>query len=234
VTYSPDEEHLRDRLHVATPVGEAWRCLRCGDYTVGAPGGSGPAERGPVMVRGAVLRELVGVRLLAVERAVRGLVLLAAAYGVWRVQDVGTSLSRVLTEDLPTFAPVATPVGDLFAGSAAVTTLADAAPGSVSWAGALLVAAAGLRFAEGAGLWFRRRWAAYVATVVGALGVLLEGYALSAGVRWGAVVALIAGLGVVGYLLYSQRLFGLRGGWRAIVRARRVEAMLEVVRAAGA
>ena len=42
VTYAPDESALRDRLHVATPAGEAWRCLRCGTYVHGEPDGRVP------------------------------------------------------------------------------------------------------------------------------------------------------------------------------------------------
>ncbi|MER7151186.1 DUF2127 domain-containing protein, partial [Streptomyces lydicus] len=39
-TYLPTEEHLRDRLRADTALGEAWRCLRCGDFVLGAPHGS--------------------------------------------------------------------------------------------------------------------------------------------------------------------------------------------------
>jgi hypothetical protein len=35
VTYVPDEPDLRARLIASTPLGEAWRCLRCGDYVLG-------------------------------------------------------------------------------------------------------------------------------------------------------------------------------------------------------
>lgn len=236
LTYSPDEEHLRDRLHVATPVGEAWRCLRCGDYTVGAPGGSGPAESGPLMVRGAVLREQLALRALAVERVVRSMVLLAAAYGVWRVQDVQTSLPKVFTEDLPELGPVATELADLFGGSAVLHLVESATPegtGRLPWVSLGLLAFALVRLTEGGGLWLGRRWAVYGAAVIGALSIPVEMFSLVSEVRWAALLALPVGAAIVGHLVYAHRLFGVRGGRRSIVRARRVEAMLEVVRAAG-
>ncbi|MGB8407743.1 MAG: DUF2127 domain-containing protein, partial [Mycobacterium sp.] len=46
-TFAPDEPELRARLFVDTPVGEAWRCLRCEAFVVGPPAGSGPAESAP-------------------------------------------------------------------------------------------------------------------------------------------------------------------------------------------
>jgi hypothetical protein len=36
ITYAPDEEALADRLSGKTGLGEVWRCLRCGEFTLGA------------------------------------------------------------------------------------------------------------------------------------------------------------------------------------------------------
>ena len=52
----------------STPLGEAWRCLRCGCYVLGEPHGSGPAEDAPVLLRGKALRSAFILRLLAIER----------------------------------------------------------------------------------------------------------------------------------------------------------------------
>ncbi|MGW1667031.1 DUF2127 domain-containing protein, partial [Streptomyces microflavus] len=58
-TYAPDEPALRDRLHASTPVGEAWRCLRCGDYVLGEVKGRGPAGDAPTVMRGRALRDVL-------------------------------------------------------------------------------------------------------------------------------------------------------------------------------
>jgi len=41
VTYAPSEPEFRAKLEADTPLGDAWRCLRCGNYVLGDPHGSG-------------------------------------------------------------------------------------------------------------------------------------------------------------------------------------------------
>src|SRR4051794_10817310 len=77
ITYAPDEAELAAQLRAETPRGAAWRCLRCGDWVAGEPHGGGPADEAPVPARGKALRQLTILRVLAVERVVRGLVLIA-------------------------------------------------------------------------------------------------------------------------------------------------------------
>src|SRR4051795_10035349 len=100
-TYAPDEPELRDRLQVTTAAGQAWRCLRCGDFVAGPPrgsgpagdaavtprrgglaGGRGPADDAPIVLRGGALRDAFVLRLLAVERGLRGVLLLVLAYAL--------------------------------------------------------------------------------------------------------------------------------------------------------
>ena len=92
ITYAPDEADLAGRLRSRTALGEAWRCLRCGDWVLGAPQGSGPADEAPVPPRGKALRQLTILRVLAVERVLRAIVLIAAAYGVYRFSSAQTAL----------------------------------------------------------------------------------------------------------------------------------------------
>ncbi len=43
VTYAPTEGLFAERLHAVTALGDAWRCLRCGDFALGEPlGRQGP------------------------------------------------------------------------------------------------------------------------------------------------------------------------------------------------
>src|SRR6478609_12209870 len=87
VTYAPTETDLADRLRAQTALGEAWRCLRCGTCVLGEPKASGPADQAPVPPRGKALRQLTILRILAVERVIRGVVLIAAGYGVYRFES---------------------------------------------------------------------------------------------------------------------------------------------------
>jgi hypothetical protein len=111
VTYRPDEPALADRLRAETAAGEAWRCLRCEAYVAGPPHGSGPAEDAPLVLRGRQLRDAVVLRLLAVERFVRGLLLVALAYGIHRFNGARDSLQRFFDSYLPTLTPLADKLG---------------------------------------------------------------------------------------------------------------------------
>ena len=75
VTYAPNEPELRDRLMVPTAGGTAWRCLRCGAFATGGPHGSGPAAAAPLVRRGKELRSELILRVFAVERFLRFLIL---------------------------------------------------------------------------------------------------------------------------------------------------------------
>ena len=89
VTYAPDEPQYRAKLEAATPLGDAWRCLRCGAYVLGEPHGSGPAEDAPVLLRGKTLRAAFILRALAIERWARGVLIALlgiAVFVIWSVR----------------------------------------------------------------------------------------------------------------------------------------------------
>ena len=75
VTYVPDEAELAGRLSGRTGAGTVWRCLRCGDFVLGAPKHRGPADQAPLVLRGKALRSAIILRLLALERVPRTLLL---------------------------------------------------------------------------------------------------------------------------------------------------------------
>jgi len=51
---------------------------------VGPPKASGPAGAAPIVLRGRALRDTFILRFLAADRFVRGSLLVALAYGIWR------------------------------------------------------------------------------------------------------------------------------------------------------
>jgi uncharacterized membrane protein (DUF2068 family) len=231
LTYSPDEMALRDSLHVTTPAGEAWRCLRCGDYAVGSPHRAGPAALAPLAVHGRGRLDQFLLRTLAAAHLGRGLLALTVAYAVWRFRDPLASLRWVLSEDLPELRSLV--VYDSSAVRAVAAAADHYAPG-LGWVAGMLGAYGLVMAAIGAGLWFARRGAAYVA-VSAALAFVPVGLATAGDdvSHAGVTAALLCdGLGVA-YLLVSARLFGIRGGGAAAVRERRKRAFAQVVRAAG-
>jgi uncharacterized membrane protein (DUF2068 family) len=235
VTYAPDEPALRTSLHVTTPQGEAWRCLRCGDYVIGEPKSAGPADRAPAVRRGKALRDMVILRLLSAERFVRGLVVLLGAYAVFSFRDNRGSVEKAFNEDLPAVESLAEKFHWDIANSSMINTIERIIQTD---RGTLTVVAFGLliygmlQMIECVGLWLLQRWGEYFAAVATSLGIPLEIYEIHEKVTWLRVGALLVNIGAVVYLVATKRLFGVRGG-KAAYEAERHEAnLLEVQEAA--
>ena len=232
VTYAPDEPQLRGRLSASTPLGEAWRCLRCGDYVLGPPHGRGLAADAPLVPRGKVLRDAVILRLLAAERFARGLLIAAAAYGVWRFRSAQSGLREVFERDLPLLRQLGVDLDQ----SKIVHWLRAAFAARSSVLALVTVGLAGyaaLQLTEGVGLWLLRRWGEYFAVVATSLFLPLEVYELVERVTWLRVSAFIVNVAAVVYLVYTKRLFGFRGGHAAYEAERHEASLLEVETSAG-
>jgi len=235
VTYRPDEAALAERLRADTAAGEAWRCLRCEDFVPGPPHGTGPAEDAPLVLRGNALKDALILRILAVERLGRGLLLLALAYGIYRFEGARNSLVMVFQQYLPLLRPIGDRLGVDLEDTGPVKLIEEALRARHS---TLLLVAAGVlaygapQLLEGTGLWLMRRWGEYVAMVGTSLFIPLEVYELVHTVTWLKVAALVLNLFAVVYLLWTKRLFGLRGGKEAFEAERHGQSLLEVERAA--
>jgi uncharacterized membrane protein (DUF2068 family) len=236
VTYVPDEESLRDRLHAETPVGTAWRCLRCGDFALGEPKGGGPAEGAPVVARGKALQDAIVLRVLAVERFVRAVLILFGAYLLYRFRASQNAAQRAFTENLPLIRPIADKLGYNLDDSAIVHTIRnviEARSSTLLWVAVGLAVYGILQVVEAAGLWLLKRWGEYFAVVATSLGIPVEVYELAERVTVVRIGALVINLAAVLYILLSKRLFGLRGGHAAYQAEREEASLLEVEVAAG-
>jgi uncharacterized membrane protein (DUF2068 family) len=234
-TYRPDEEALAGRLRADTAVGEAWRCLRCGAFVPGAPNGSGPADHAPLVLRGRALRDAFVLRLLAAERLVRGTLLVALAYGVHRFEGSQDALKKLFDAELPLLTPVGDRLGIDLQDSGPVHLIQKALAARhdtltlVVWA---ILAYGALQLLEGVGLWMLKRWGEYVAVVGTSLFIPVEVHELLDRVTVLRVLALVVNLFAVGYLLWTKRLFGLRGGRAAFEAERQSRSLIEVEQAA--
>ena len=234
-TYAPDEPELRARLHVETPSGEAWRCLRCEAFIVGPARGSGPADAAPEVPRGRLLRDRVLMRLLATERFLRGLLLFAAAYGVWRFRDVQQGWSQILQHDLPLLRPLAQQIGWNIDNSAllhSIEKLFRLNHSTLDWIALGLVAYGVLEVVEAVGLWMVKRWGEYFAVIATSIFLPLEIRDVIDKVTVFRVILLVINIAAVVWLLWSKRLFGLRGGAVAYHAEHSAESLLTVERAA--
>lgn len=235
VTYSPDEADLRGRLHVTTAVGDAWRCLRCADFVVGEPHGTGPATAAPLVLRGKALKDATILRVLAVERFGRGLLLLLLAYGVYRFKSSELSVRQTFDRALPAAKPLARVFNLDLDTSPTVERLRHvlaSRPHTLTLIAVALLAYASLQLLEGVGLFLLKRWGEYVAAIGTSIFLPLEVYEITHKVTVVRVVALLVNIAAVLYLVLSKRLFGVHGGRLAFEAERESESLLEVEQSA--
>jgi uncharacterized membrane protein (DUF2068 family) len=221
-----DAAELRagDQLFARETGGLRWyRCLRCDSWVVLTPPAQ-PARRYPpsreeitLPLRGRPLRDRYVLRLIAIERVLHFLVLSALAAAVLLFASNKAALNADFTRILRDLqgglgGPLVTSrqgvvhdLNRLFAVS--ITNL--------YLAGVAIAAYGALEGVEAIGLWLGRRWAEYLTFVSTTVFVPFEIYELTKSVTALKVLTLIINLAIVVYLLFSKRLFGLRGGGRA-------------------
>jgi uncharacterized membrane protein (DUF2068 family) len=234
-TYAPDEPELRERLHVTTPAGEAWRCLRCGTFVVGEASASGPADRAPEVPRGRLLRDRTIMRLLAAERVVRGAALFFVAFLIIRFRGREQELKDTFNNDVTVLRPVAEQLGWSMDDSKIVRGISrvfELSPATLTWITIGVIGYGTLQVVEAYGLWTISRWGEYLAVVATSIFLPWEIYEVTEKITVIRVGALIINIAAVLWLLWSKRLFGLRGGAPAYHREHSAESLLTVERAA--
>jgi uncharacterized membrane protein (DUF2068 family) len=216
----------QDELVVREPGdGLRWhRCVRCDAWVPllppAAPTRPHPPECDEIRLplRGRPLRDLYVLRLIAIDRIVHFVVLSALAVGV-----------VVFIADRAAIGPAFYRVVDAIQGGVGGLNgrgdrgiLGEAERAFTISSSTLWLIAAALAFyavlegVEAIGLWRRRRWAEYLTFVATSLLLVPEVYELLGTITPTKVIALVINLAVVAYLLVAKRLFGLRGGGRAV------------------
>lgn len=231
VTYAPTDSALRARLEASTPLGEAWRCLRCGTYVLGSPAGVGAAEDAPVLLRGKALRSAFILRFLAIERFVRGILILVLGIAVLQFKSSQVSVRQLFERDLSAAKPLFDQLGWNATDSGLIRAIEDALnakSSTLNLVAAFLIFYGVLQLIEGVGLWRLKRWGEYFAVVATSLFLPLELYELSEKITVLRLATFAVNVGAVLYLLLSKRLFGLRGGHRAYEAQLHEASLLEV------
>ena len=233
-TFAPDEPELQTRLRVDTPVGEAWRCLRCETFVVGQPAGRGPAATAPHVRRGRHLRDVIVMRALAVERVVRGVIFTLVAVGVMAVRGTHGTLQTAFENELPLIRPLANQIGWNPDNSKLVRHIDQAfslSPTTLAWIAVGFVAYAAIELIEAIGLWLITRWGEYFAVIATSVFLPLEIYEISEKVTAFRAIALTINIAAVVWLLWTKRLFGLNGGAAAYHAAHDAATLLAVEQA---
>jgi len=238
VTYAPDEPELRDRLMAPTAGGTAWRCLRCGAFVTGGQHGSGPAAAAPLIRRGKELRSELILRVFAVERFLRFLILGGAAYGVWRFKYDRAGIQRAFNNALPDVRALYQDLGFNISQSKLLPFIQHTFTHTSRWLTVVAIGLAGyalIELVESVGLWLGKRWGEYFALVATSIFLPWEIYDLTVkGITWLRVAAFVINLLLVSYLAWTKRLFGVRGGKKAYEARLHTESFIEMERALSA
>jgi len=230
VTYAPDEDEVREQLTARTRSGEAWRCLRCGTFVTGEPQARGPAGQAPGVRRGKEVRSALILRVFAVERFLRALVVAALAFAVWRFEYARVSIEQAYDRELPLLRTLSRQLGFDINHSKLVGLFNRAlslSPGTIRLLAIALVCYAAIEIVEGIGLWQARRWGEYFAMVATSLGLPYEVFDLVTKFSVTALVLFGINLALVLYLVITKRLFGARGGKSAYEARLRSESVME-------
>jgi len=236
VTYAPDEPELRNRLMAPTAGGTAWRCLRCGAFVTDGEHGSGPAAAAPLVRRGQELRSELILRVFAVERFLRFLIVGVAAYGVWWFKYDQAGIQRAYNNAVPAIRALYQDLGLDVSHSKLLVLVNHALTISPRWITILTIGLpvyALIELVEGIGLWLGQRWGEYFAMIATSVFLPLEVWELARGhITWLKVAAFAINLLLVIYLVWTRRLFGVRGGKAAYDDRLRTESVIEMEQAA--
>jgi uncharacterized membrane protein (DUF2068 family) len=237
LTYAPAEADVRRQLRAQAESGEAWRCLRCGAYVTGEPVMSGPAAAAPQVRRGVQIRSALILRIFAVERFLRALVVGALAFGVWRFEYARESIEQAFNRELPLLRNLFRQLGYNIDHSKLVGLFNRAltlSPVTIKLLAIGLACYAAIEVVEGVGLWVGKRWGEYFAMVATSVGLPFEIYDLASKISTIGLVLFAINLTLVLYLVITKRLFGVRGGKRAYDARLRSESIMDAAIAAAA
>lgn len=105
-------------------------------------------------------------------------------------------------------------------------------PVTLTWSTVGVIAYGTLQLVESYGLWTMRRWGEYLTVVATSVFLPWEIYEVTEKITLLRVGALVINIAAVIWLLWSKRLFGLRGGGAAYHAEHHAESLLTVERAA--
>jgi uncharacterized membrane protein (DUF2068 family) len=202
-------------------AGTRWyRCLRCDSWLAlqppERPARPCPPERSEIELplRGKPLRDMIVLRLIAINRAFH-FIALGALGALVLLFAANRSTLR------PTFYKV---IADLQGGVVSgqsharhgllheLDNLFTTSSTHLHELGAVLLLYAAVEGIEAVGLWYQTRWAEYLTFLVTTSLLPLEIYEIATRTTALKVIAFVINVAVVVYLLFAKRLFGLRGG----------------------
>ncbi len=213
------------------------QCLRCGDWILAdapATGAGEPLDRIEDLERprrGRALREAIGVRVIAVDRAIHTIAFAAVAAAAlalrWNLDAVhGWATGTLQALESARQGNGGASTHGIVA--ALLTRLGNVRPHSLTVLALFAAVYAVVSGFEAYGLWRERRWAEYL-TVLATAGFLpLEIDELVKRVTFVRVGTIVINLAILVYLVVSKHLFGI-GGPREVYRPEPLQPLPELL-----
>jgi uncharacterized membrane protein (DUF2068 family) len=197
------------------------RCLRCDAWVQTTPPEHPQAEHLPpidrldIPKRGKQLRDLLVLRLIAIDRAFHSLLFgLLAVVAILAEANLG-SLDRVV-RDLVARLSDAGPANSQSFVIREMQRFLHLQKHTLVILAVTAVAYCVVEGVEAVGLWLEKRWAEYL-TVIATAGFLpFEIHELIKRITWVRIAALVVNVAILVWLVWRKRLFGIRGGVRAL------------------
>jgi uncharacterized membrane protein (DUF2068 family) len=216
-----------DALVVRELGGLRWhRCLRCDVWVPSEPpvhpvlDTVPPRDRIEVPLRGPALRDRYVLRAIAIDRTIHVIVLTALAVVIFLFLGHRHALQSDYDRIMSALTGSPGNPNELHGFLGHFRHWFFAAPSHLYEIGLAAVAYAALEATEAVGLWYARRWAEYLTFVATIVFIPLEIDELTRSVTTLKVLTLVLNLAIALYLLLAKRLFGLRGGHRAVIAQR--------------
>ncbi len=196
------------------------RCLRCDAWVPSAIPDTPSRERVPtrdeidVPMRGPRLRDRYVLRLIALDRALHVVVLLAVVVTVLIFVGNRSALNRDYQELMNAISGSRPDGITSFFGH--FRHLFVITPSHLYEVAIAAGAYAALEAVEMVGLWYAKRWAEYLTFVATIVLIPLEVDEMIKKFSSLKLIVFIINVAVAAYLLYAKRLFGLRGGERSL------------------
>jgi len=221
-----DTAELRpeDALVVRESGGLRWyRCLRCDSWLPLPPPAHpdrkflAPRDEVVLPLRGKPLRDRYVLRLIALDRVIHFLVLGTLAAVILLFASNRNALNAEFTRVLNDLqGGVGGPVVSSNQGIIKeLRSLFAISIRNLYLVGVAVAAYALMEGIEAVGLWFAKRWAEYLTFIATIVFIPYEVYELTKTISWLKVLTFVINVAIAVYLLYSKRLFGLRGGGKA-------------------
>ena len=191
------------------------QCLRCQDFVNTQLPPLQPLSTFPLIPTGSHGRRHSLIRILAIERIARGIILFAVAGLTLKLSTSSNPVISYLGRLADNSKALASQLGVnsiLHQVIIKLQLILHRSPSSYRWLAFFLTVYGLIELLEGLGLWFSKRWAEYLTVVATSLFVPLEIYEIFHHATITKISALIVNIIAIGYLLWKGRLFGLRGG----------------------